>query len=139
MKQRRFQFRLACSYQPPDNEVKDLAVEVLVKGEWQTLDLGVHTPGFLIFCYAIVACQHLYLRINAKERGLVMESMQGLIDITAAENWIIQKREIQFDVVLASGTPSQDDMDYITERMQHCPSTINLRDTPDAVTRVNFV
>ena len=139
MEQRRFQYRLACSYEGSDNEIKDLDVEVLNKDVWEKLDLSILTPGFLVFCYGILSCQHLYLRINAKERGLTLKSMTGSIDVTTTGDWIIQKRHIQFDVVLASGTPSNDDVNYIVERMHHCPSTINLRDAPDAETRVNFV
>lgn len=138
MEQRRFQIRVNCQYEGEKNEVKHLEADVMTETGWQRLDLTIQTPGFLTFCYAIMACQHLYLRINASERGLVLQSMTGTLDIVTAPDWIIQQRHIRFDVTLAQGRPTVEDVDYITDRMRYCPSTINLRDIPDATTQVEF-
>ena len=138
MKERRFQFRQTSSYRAPDNDIEGLDVELLVKGKWEKLDLNLRSPGFLVFCYGIMVCQHTYMRVNAKERGLILQSSKGSVDITTAENWLIQKLHVQFDGVLASGESSTDDVEYIVDRMHYCPSTINLKDVPDTVIQVNF-
>ena len=42
-------------------------------------------------------------------------------------------------VVSTSGTPAPGDVDYIVERMQHCPVSINLKDVADSRTAVDFI
>lgn len=138
MEQRQFHLRLACQYQGSDNEVHDLMVEVKTKEGWQALDLNINSPGFLVFCYGIMACQHLYMRTNAKERGITLQSTKGSLDVVTSIDWIIEKVRVRFDGVIASGKPSDDDINYIIERMGHCPSTVNLREIPDFVSEVFF-
>ena len=80
----------------------------------------------------------MYLRSNAKERNLVMRSAKGTIDLGASDDWKIQELRISFDIDLATGTPTQSDIDYIVDRMQHCPASVNLADIPQFDTTVSF-
>jgi hypothetical protein len=139
MAERHFRVRVTCRYREPNNAVEHLKVDLLTKSGWQPLDLNIDSPGFQIFVYAIMACQHLYVRANCAERGLMIESAQGGIQVTAAEDWKIQRLHVSFDVHLRSGEPTADDIGYIIDRMGKCPSTINLRDIPDRKSEVRFV
>lgn len=51
----------------------------------------------------------------------------------------MQRLHLQFDARLASGRPSADDIDYIIERMQHCPVSVNLRHVADSKTVLAFL
>lgn len=108
--------------------MEGLAVEYLEEGEWDEFELDVWTPGFLSFVYAILSCQHLYLRINAAERGLVLASGEGHITLTASHDWDIETLRIHFDLVLRSGRPGDGDVDYIVSRMKACPVSRNIRE-----------
>lgn len=135
---RRFQMRLDCRYQGPDNTPSDLHVQTLDQGEWRDFQLGFATPGFLSFVYAILNCQHLYMRVNAAERGLQLAAATGSIQLSAAEDWRIEALEVHFDAELAAGTPTQNDNDYIVDRMRHCPVSVNLKEPPRSRTTLNF-
>ena len=136
MNERSFRLRLACRYEDPDNSVADLAVEVLTDDRWEALELGVRTPGFLLFVYTILTCQHRYLRTNCAEKGLQLESANGSIDLLASEDWFIRKMHIRFDVRLKSGTPTPEDVNYIVARMEQCPVSKNLKAIPDSRTEI---
>jgi hypothetical protein len=138
MSARNFQMRLSCRYTEPENAVADLEVEVLADGQWESFNLNCETAGFLVFVYAILSCQHLYLRTNAAERGLLLESAQGAIELIASEDWEVQKLRIGFDVKLQSGRASGDDVSYIVARMKQCPVSRNLKAIPDSDTAVCF-
>jgi len=139
MSKHKFNLRLSCHYEGDDNRVSDLAVEVLVDGEWQPLDLNVGSPGFLLFVYTMFTCQHMYLRTNAAERGLLLESAVGTIEVDAGEEWMLERLHLNFDARLASGSPSTDDVDYIAGRMQQCPVSKNLKLPDDSRTQLRFV
>ncbi len=131
---------LTCHYEQPDNTVSDIAVQNMADGEWQDFELGFHQPaGFLIFTYAILNCQHMYMRLNATERGLVLESADACIETLADDDWSLQKLHIRFEVRLKSGSPSPEDIEYISNRMQHCPVSMNLKEVPDSRVLLNFV
>ncbi len=138
MSEHRFQMRLSCRYAQPDNTVAELAVENLVEGEWQPFELGFKSPGFLIFVYGILNCQHLYMRTNAAERGFALESADGSIEVTASQDWVLQQLNVHFDARLQSGAPGAEDVDYIVDRMRHCPVSVNLRDVADSRTTLAF-
>jgi len=138
MKQRYFRLRLNCTYKNPENEIDDLNVDVLNKKTWEKLDLSVKSPGFLLFINGLFSCQHLYMRSNSAERNLVLKSATGELKIIASEFWDIQEAEISFHVKLKSGTPSEDDINYITERMKHCPVSSNLPDSLQINNSVHF-
>ncbi len=121
MSDRSFQMRLGCRYEDPDNTVGDLRVENLEEGEWRDLDMNTRSPGFLVFVYAVFTCQHLYFRANCAERGLMLESAEGAIDVATTEDWALTRLRVHFNGRLKSGTPSSDDIDYIVGLMKQCP------------------
>ena len=91
-----------------------------------------------MFVYAILNCQHLYMRTNAAERGFVLSSASGTIDVLTAEDWRMKRLHIRFEGQLASGAPSSDDIAYIVERMRHCPASVNLLEPPDTQTELRL-
>jgi uncharacterized OsmC-like protein len=136
MNERRFRLRLSCRYEDPDNSVADIAVEVLGDEGWETLDVNVHTPGFLLLVYTILSCQHRYLRMNCAEKRFRLESARGSIDLLASEDWVIRSLHIRFDLHLGSGAPTPEDLDYIVGRMEQCPVSKNLKAIPDSRTEI---
>lgn len=138
MTEHAFQMRLECRYQQPNNSVAGLQVQNFAKGAWTDFELGAGQPGFLIFVYAILNCQHMYMRSNAAERGLLLDSARGWIEVLANQDWVVQKLRVRFEGYLQSGAPAPGDIDYIVDRMQHCPVSINLKDVPDSHTAVDF-
>ena len=134
-----FRMRLSCRYQQDDNSVAALDVQNRVEDEWQVFELDFKQPGFLIFVYAILNCQHLYMRTNAAERGLLLDSADASIDVLADEEWLLRKLHVKFEARLRSGSPSQEDIDFIVERMNHCPVSTNLREVPDTRTVLEFM
>jgi len=136
MNERSFRLRLYCRYEEPDNSVADLVVEVLADGRWEALELNVHTPGFLLFVYTILSCQHRYLRSNCTEKGFRLESAHGSIDLLASEDWLVRKMHIRFDLRLKSGAPTREDLDYMVSRMEQCPVSKNLKAIPDGRTEL---
>lgn len=138
MSKHKFQMRLSCGYKVPDNEIDSLDVENFEKDEWQSLDLHTKTAGFLVFVYAILTCQHLYLRTNAKECGLNLKSSTGAIEVEASEDWTMQKLHVQFEIELDSGEAKDENIAWIQDRMRQCPVSINLGDIPNSQTLVRL-
>ncbi|MGB5305821.1 MAG: hypothetical protein WBN51_08330 [Gammaproteobacteria bacterium] len=136
MNEHRFLMRLISRYKDPDNSIADLKVELCVDDEWQVFELNEQSSGFLIFVYAMFNCQHMYMRLNCAERGLMLESASGAIEVMAGEDWIMRKLHVHFDARLKSGSPVADDATYIIERMQQCPVSINLKDVADSKTEL---
>jgi len=133
-----FKMRLTCTYADPDNSVAGLGVEVLGRDGWEPFELGTGTAGFLIFVYAVFNCQHMYMRLNCAERGLLLASASGSNVVRANADWVVQQLHVGFSGTLKSGTPTQDDVDYIVDRMRHCPVSMNLREAPDSQTTLAF-
>lgn len=132
MSERPFRMRLACRYTGDDNTIAGLQVEHRAEGDWQPLDLGLVTPGFEIFVYAILACQHRYFRINCAELGLLLDRATAHIDVGADADWNLDFLHVSFDGRLRGGRASPADIDYITGRMRQCPVSRNLREVPDS-------
>lgn len=126
MSNRSFHLRLKSTYKTPDNSVAELTVEVEKDQQWEALDLSIRSAGFLLFINGLFSCQHLYMRTNSAERNLLLDSATGDMQLTTNENWQIQAASIAFVAKLQSGSPSADDIHYITERMTHCPVSSNL-------------
>ncbi len=133
-----FHLRMNATYETSENTIGSLQVEVLDDNEWSTLELDIKTPGFLIYAYSVFTCQHLYLRTNATERGLVFINSEGEILVQASDDWFLQKIDVKFEVKLASGDPNKDNLDYIISRMKQCPVSKNLPQGIDIDTRVEF-
>ena len=138
MSERNFNMRLKSTYEGDTNTIASLEVEHRVKGEWQPLDLGIASPGFDIFVYAIFACQHRFFRVNCAERKLVLNSAEGSIVIGADKSWNMETLQVHFSGQLGSGQASPDDIDYIIVRMQQCPVSVNIREVPDTESTVTL-
>ena len=123
-----FQMLLHCHYIDDENSIDQLHVEHLVDDNWQELDLNISSPGFDIFTYAILTCQHMYFRNNAAEYGLVLDSSEGLITIIADEHRSIETLNVEFKGKLKKGKATKDIVDSISARMALCPASINLKD-----------
>jgi hypothetical protein len=66
------------------------------------------------------------MRVNSAERGLILISATGEIQVETGEFWDIRNASITFHAKLKSGTPTEDDLNYITDRMTHCPVSTNI-------------
>ena len=129
---------LQCRYTGGDNTIESLHVEHLVDDNWQELDLNIKTPGFDIFIYSILSCQHMYFRNNAAEYGLVMDSSEALITVIADEHRSIETLHVEFKGKLAAGTAGTDVVKSITARVGLCPASINLKEIADKSISVSF-
>jgi uncharacterized OsmC-like protein len=136
--ERNFSMRMKSTYRENTNAIASLDVEHRVGGEWQPLDLGLASPGFDIFVYAVFTCQHMYFRVNCAERGLVLNSADGSITIGTDKDWNMETLQVHFSGQLGSGQASPDDIDYIVSRMQQCPVSRNIREAPDAEATVTL-
>ena len=121
---------LQCHYTGDNNDIDQLHVEHFVEDNWQELDLNTYTPGFDIFMYAVLTCQHTYFRLNAAKYGLVLDSSEGLITVMADEHRSIETLNVEFKGKLIKGSATNDAVDSIIARMGLCPVSINLKDIP---------
>jgi hypothetical protein len=133
-----FSLRLAASYRDDSNEIRSLEVEHVVDGEWQPLELGLASPGFDIFMYAILTCQHMYFRVNCAERGLLLDSATAGLRIASGDDRKIESLAVSFAGKLRQGKPGAGDIEYIRTRMQQCPVSINLGSGIDSSTVVEL-
>ncbi|MDH3281925.1 MAG: hypothetical protein OEQ18_12480 [Gammaproteobacteria bacterium] len=138
MEQRVFELRLSSTLAGPENEPAYLHVEVLHDGTWEPLHLNVKTRGFLIFVNAAFICQHMYLRVNAAERGLLLDAVDGEFTMITSEDWLIRDIHASFQATLRSGHATEADIAFIVERMKACPVSRNLKEPPTD-TRLNFI
>ena len=139
MTERIFDIRLSTIYEGADNKITSLDAEILHEGEWRTLSIDTLSAGFLLLCYGLGSCQHLYFRTNAAERDLLLESSEGRVQVVADEDCHILRIEVQFEGILRDGMPTQSDIDYIIDRMAHCPVSTNLVKPADSSTIVTFL
>ena len=139
MGEKRFQLRLACRYQQPDNRIDRLAVEIIDGDAWKPFELDLLSPGFQMFLAAAFSCQHLYFRVNCAELGLVLESAEGELEVLADRVWEIQRLRVRFVGRLSAGSPTREAVDYIVERMGHCPVSANLKPIAERETRVELI
>ncbi len=123
-----FQMLIHCHYTDDENTIGQLHVEHLVDDNWQELDLNISSPGFDIFMFAILTCQHMYFRNNAAEYGLVLDSSEGLITIIADEHRSVETLNVEFKGKLKKGKATKEIVDSISARMALCPVSINLKD-----------
>ena len=138
MSQRNFRMRLRCSYDGEENAVRSLEVEHLADGRWQALDLGIRSPGFEIFVYALFTCQHMYFRTNCAERSLILDSATGEILVGADSQWVLDAVQISFSGRLRGGSAGREDIDYIVSRMKQCPVSANLREVAAAESSIEL-
>ena len=127
-----------CRYKDDNNEVDSLHVEHLVNDEWQTLDLNIYSPGFDVFLYAILTCQHMYFKNNAAEFGLILDSSEGLVTLIADSHRNIKTLDVEFKGKLKKGDITEEAVTTITARMKLCPVSINLREIPHTTVKASF-
>ena len=138
MGDRHINMRLRCAYTGEENTIAELEVEHEIEGGWQEFGLAVTSPGFDIFVYSLLHCQHTYFRLNCAERGLILGSAMGSIRVTTDEDWNMRDLQVQMDGRLVSGAANQDDIDYIVGRMRQCPASRNIREPAAARTRISL-
>jgi hypothetical protein len=138
MPDRHFRMRLHCDYAQPDNAIAVLQVEQMVEGQWRVFALNHLSPGFDIYTYALLSCQHTYFRLNCAERGLQLAGVDGELSLVGDADWQLQKMQVRFDARLLAGQPDADTLDYIRERMTLCPVSKNTRPIADNEVLLNF-
>jgi hypothetical protein len=138
MTDKQFRIRQSARYSGTENSVDDLQVESMVKEQWQPLEVNNNTPGFLLFSYTILTCQHMYMRLNAAERALLLTRSEGELVVVADEDWILKSIKVHFSAKLRSGTPTADDIEYITGRMKVCPVSKNIQSGPEKLATLSF-
>jgi len=138
MSKHTFNLRLTATYASSENSIAAMEVQVLGENGWEPLELSTMTPGFLIYVYSMFTCQHMYLRTNGTERGLVFAASQGEIRVETSEDWLLEKVEVKFNVNLAAGGASDEKVEYIISRMKQCPVSKNLPQNIDIHTSVDF-
>ena len=139
MPTREFLLRLECSYEGANNDVRELRVWKQDDGEWRRFDLDNLTPGFDIFCYALLACQHTYLRLNCAESGLSLQRVEGEMHLSTSADWDILSLLLSFSAHLRSGDPEPEVVEYIIDRMQQCPVSKSLHPIADCNVLLAFV
>ena len=138
MSKHNFHLRLNCTYESSENKVAVLDVEVATEAGWQPLELNEASPGFLIYVYSLFTCQHTYLRLNAGENGLIIDSAEGDLKLQASEDWHLESIDVAFQVKLKSGVVTDEKTALIIERMKQCPVSINLPANVVVNTTVDF-
>jgi uncharacterized OsmC-like protein len=138
MSKHNFHLRLNCTYESSENKISVLDVEVSTEDGWQPLELSEASPGFLIYAYSIFTCQHTYMRLNAGENGLIIDSAEGELKLQASEEWLLESIDVAFDVKLKSGTVTDEKTALIIERMKQCPVSLNLPTHVAVNTTMNF-
>lgn len=138
MADRKFHLRLSCEFETEKNNPSNLVVDVLTANEWRPFKPSVETPGFLLFVYALFSCQLRYMRTNCAERNIVLASTTGELELVAGEFWDVKSVFVRFSSVLTSGLPTAEDIDYIKDRMKHCPVSTNLSERVDLRHDISF-
>ena len=136
--ERIFRMQQSCDYQEPDNMVASLQVRMLQDDEWKAFDLNVGSPGFLVFVYALLSCQHMHMRLGCVDRGLHLDSSSGDIEIVTTGDWIITKLHVAFSARLKEGEATADDVASIVQRMKNCPVSRNLSFLPQSQSSLVF-
>jgi len=138
MSDRHFQLRLHCRYAQPDNAIAGLQVEQHTVDGWRPFVLNQLTPGFDIFVYSMLTCQHTYFRLNCAERGLQLTGADGEVELSTDEDWNLQRLRVAVNAQLAGGEPDQATLDYIKQRMLQCPVSKNTRPIADTEVSLRF-
>ena len=128
--------RMSCTYEGDKNHIVSQMVEQRDDaGNWKPLEIGNRSPGFLIFVYSLLTCQHLYMFANAAEHGLELASTQGTLDLAATEGWMLADLVVDYTAQLRSGTPTAEAIEDIRGRMNQCPVSRNIHPSGAHVTR----
>ena len=139
MNQRVTRMRFHSRYAGPENAISELSVEQFLHGAWAPFELTVRSPGFDIYTYSALTCQHTYFRLNCAEKGLLLTSAIGEIAITLADDWKMLGVRVEISAKLKSGIATREIRDYILDRMRHCPVSINTCPAENDQTIIHFV
>jgi hypothetical protein len=131
---------MACTYEGDKNNLASRKVEQLADdGAWKSLEINNDSPGFLIFVYSLLTCQHLYMFTNAAEHGLLLQSAEGTLLLEISEAWMLANLLVDFTVKLRAGTPTPEIVEDIRHRMNQCPVSRNINSSGPHETRLHFV
>jgi len=131
MAEHRFQLRASFVYGGEDNSIEKLTAEILTDEGWNPLDLNLSSPGFLIFVYSFLICQHTYFHANCTESGLLLDRADLELLLVAGADWRIERVAVDIKSSLRCGEARRETVDYIERRMRQCPVSINLREPAD--------
>lgn len=131
MSQHPFQLRASFRYSGEDNKIDAIDAEVLTEAGWSQLEIANTSPGFLIFVYSFLICQHTYFHANCGEHGMLLDRVGLELLLTAGDDWKIDKVKVSVNAVLRAGEADSASIDYIKQRMRQCPVSINLQEPPD--------
>lgn len=138
MAEHRFQLRATFVYGGEDNRTEELSAEILTDAGWNALDLNLSSPGFLIFVYSFLVCQHTYFHANCTESGLLLDRAHLELLLVAGDDWRIGRVAVEIKSVLRGGKADRKTVDHIESRMRQCPVSINLREPADYRIELEF-
>ena len=138
MSEHSFQLRASFGYRGDDNQISAIDSELLTSDGWCKFELANTTPGFLIFVYSLLICQHTYFHGNCTEQGLLLDHADAELSLLAADNWKIERIEVSIKASLRGGIAEQPAIDYIKQRMRLCPVSINLKEPQDYRIELDF-
>ena len=124
---RHINMRLRSTYEGEKNAITALEVEHEVNQQWGPLELSALSPGFDVFVYAMLDCQHTFFRINCAERKLLLKSAEGSIQVTTDKDWHLEDIQVQFSGLIEGAEASGEDIDHIVSGMEKCPVSRNLK------------
>ena len=133
-----FELRAALRYSGDDNHLDQIDAEVLTDQGWKPLQIENGSPGFLLFVYSFLICQHTNFHANSTEHALPLESASLALSLTADEEWRIQKISIDIESKLRDGTVDPAAINHIKQRMRLCPVSVNLVEPPDYRINLKF-
>ncbi len=140
MANRQWNLRMDCTYEGANNKTNSLKVEQRQDdGSWKPLEISVQSPGFLIFVYSLLTCQHQYMHTNAAESGLLLSGSHGTLELTAGQDWKLIDLRVRFEAKLISGSPTAEQITYIEGRMNQCPVSRNIHCSGEHASHVSFV
>ncbi len=133
-----FQLRAVFDYSGDDNNNDQISAQIFSDNNWNSLEISNSSPGFLIFVYSFLICQHTYFHANCGERGLLLEAVVVELSLHADNDWKIQQVIVVMDATLRGGNPDQATIDYIKGRMRQCPVSVNMQEPPHYQIELQF-
>ncbi len=122
---RSFDWKLLSTHTGEANTMAALEVDLMREEGWQHFEPRHDVSPYLVFLYSAFTCQLAYLRMNASERGLELEQVRGTCHLET-DTWRITSIHARFELVLRSGTPTDDDLAHLVQRCLECPVSRNL-------------
>jgi uncharacterized OsmC-like protein len=133
VEERIFHLKSHAVHEGETNDQLSLALEMETENGWEPVAVGVEMPPYRAFLCAALMCQQAYLRMNATERGLGLREAHGELRVVT-EDWFVRELSAHFRVTIRSGTPTSEDLAFISERMRDCPVSRNLERTSKTTT-----